>query len=136
MADETQKTEERGFKVEDRRRFAGDAGQAEEAKPEQEPAQETAKAAPSKSPEPIYPEINFSTFLISLSTQALLHLGEIPDPLNGKVETDLESAKQMIDVLGVLREKTKGNLDDNEEKLFNDILFDLRMKYVEAVKKT
>ena len=81
------------------------------------------------------PEINFSTFVISLSTQALMHLGEVASPLSGKVETDIPVAKQMIDILGMLREKTRGNLNPGEDRLMEDILFDLRMKYVEAVKK-
>ena len=81
------------------------------------------------------PEINFSTFVISLSTQALMHLGEIGNPIGGKVETDVPVAKQMIDILAMLKDKTRGNLDPNEDRLMQDILFDLRMKYVEAVKK-
>jgi hypothetical protein len=81
------------------------------------------------------PEIDYSTFVISLSTQALMHLGEIANPLTGKVEPDVPVAKQMIDILGILREKTRGNLNANEDQLMEDILFDLRMKYVEAVKK-
>jgi Domain of unknown function (DUF1844) len=84
--------------------------------------------------EPV-PEINFSTFVISLSTQALMHLGEIGNPISGKVETDVPVAKQMIDILAMLKDKTRGNLDPNEDRLMQDILFDLRMKYVEAVKK-
>ena len=54
---------------------------------------------------------------------------------SGKNETDIPVAKQMIDILGMLREKTRGNLDAGEEQLVEDVLFDLRMKYVEAVKK-
>ena len=81
------------------------------------------------------PEINFSTFIISLSTQALMHLGEVANPLSGKSETDIPVAKQMIDILGMLQEKTRSNLDAGEERLIEDVLFDLRMKYVEAVKK-
>ena len=64
-----------------------------------------------------------------------LSAGEIPNPMSGKSETDVPVAKQMIDILGMLREKTRGNLDAGEQRLMEDILFDLRMKYVEAVKK-
>jgi hypothetical protein len=64
-----------------------------------------------------------------------MHLGEIPNPMSGKSETDVPVAKQMIDILGMLREKSRGNLDAGEQRLMEDILFDLRMKYVEAVKK-
>jgi len=64
-----------------------------------------------------------------------MHLGEVPNPLSGKVESDISVAKQMIDIIGLLREKTRGNLDQGEDKLVEDVLFDLRMRYVEAVKK-
>jgi hypothetical protein len=72
---------------------------------------------------------------MGLSTQALIHLGEIPNPLSGQAEKDISVGQQMIDIIGVLQEKTRGNLDQGEEKLMEDILFDLRMKYVEAVRK-
>ena len=134
--------EGKGFTVQDRRRFSPETG---EARPDAaETASPSASAAESsqdrtarpteKEHEPL-PEISFSTFVISLSTQALMHLGEISNPLSGKVEADVPTAKQMIDILGMLQEKTKGNLDPNEDRLLEDILFDLRMKYVEAVKK-
>jgi hypothetical protein len=74
--------------------------------------------------------------VISLSTQALMHLGEIPNPANGMIETDFPVAKQMIDIVSMLREKTRGNLSSSEDKLIEDILFDLRMRYVEAVKQS
>jgi hypothetical protein len=64
-----------------------------------------------------------------------MHLGEVANPLSGKSETDIPVAKQMIDILGMLQEKTRSNLDAGEERLIEDVLFDLRMKYVEAVKK-
>jgi hypothetical protein len=64
-----------------------------------------------------------------------MHLGEIGNPISGKVETDVPIAKQMIDILAMLKDKTRGNLDPNEDRMMQDILFDLRMKYVEAVKK-
>src|SRR5262244_952627 len=141
MADEGEK-QGKGFKVEDRRRFS-ETGEARDTSKTDEPSQEepprrTADAvlggAADKS-EAQLPEINFSTFIISLSTQALMHLGEIADPLSGKSETDIPVAKQMIDILGMLQEKTRSNLDAGEETLIEDVLFDLRMKYVEAVKK-
>jgi len=142
MAGEGEKPEAKGFTVQDRRRFSPETGEAREepaepsASTDRQPAENTA-ASPNDSEaqhEPL-PEISFSTFVISLSTQALMHLGEIASPLSGKVETDIPVAKQMIDILGMLREKTRGNLNAGEERLMEDILFDLRMKYVEAVKK-
>ena len=74
--------------------------------------------------------INFSTFVLSLGTSAMINLGEIENPANQKKETDLNMAKQTIDILIMLKEKTKGNLDGQEEKLFEEILHNLRMSYV------
>jgi len=142
MAEEGERREGKGFKVEDRRRFSSETGApretvepveathgADEKKPFEESGEKTAAASEG------LPEISFSAFVISLSTQALMHLGEIANPLSGKMEPDMPVAKQLIDIIGVLREKTRGNLDSGEEKLMEDVLFDLRMKYVEAVKK-
>jgi len=142
MADEESKQEGKGFTVQDRRRFAPDTGEARKDAPEQSdqaaqsrPQSETISSGATGAREEPAPEINFSTFVISLSTQALMHLGEIANPLNGKVETDVPVAKQMIDILGMLRDKTRGNLNASEDRLMEDILYDLRMRYVEAVKK-
>ena len=142
MAEEEEKQEGKGFTVQDRRRFSPETGEARETSEEPKgftpsSASEGSNESQSKTPplEESLPEINFSTFIISLSTQALMHLGEIRNPMSGEGETDVPVAKQMIDILGMLREKTRGNLDPGEQRLMEDILFDLRMKYVEAVKK-
>lgn len=142
MANEQEKTgETKGFTVQDRRRFSPETGEAREDAPEQpSPAPNVSAGAQSgeqvrSSAEESLPEINFSAFVISLSTQALMHLGEIASPMSGKVEVDVPVAKQMIDILGMLKDKTRNNLNASEDRLMEDILFDLRMKYVEAVKK-
>jgi hypothetical protein len=146
MADEGEKGEGKGFKVADRRRFSPETGEPrEESAAAEAPA---GKAEPGageiggEASSPIHdesdatlPEINFSTFVISLSTQALMHLGEIANPVTGKIESDIPVAKQMIDIIGVLKDKTRGNLDPGELQLMEDVLYDLRMRYVEAVKK-
>jgi len=143
MASEEGKQEGKGFTVQDRRRFSPETGEAREEAAADSPKETAAavktneaQAAPAieAQPEPL-PDINFSTFVISLSTQALMHLGEITNPITGNIDTDVPAAKQMIDMLGMIREKTSGNLNANEARLMQDILFDLRMKYVEAVKK-
>jgi hypothetical protein len=141
MAGEEEKQEGKGFTVQDRRRFSPETGEAREGSEEPKgftmPGSESVGESQNKT-QPVHeslPEINFSTFIISLSTQALMHLGEIANPLSGKSETDIPVAKQMIDILAMLQEKSRGNLDAGEERLIEDILFDLRMKYVEAVKK-
>jgi len=81
------------------------------------------------------PEIDFSSFIFSLSTSALFHLGEIPDPVTQKREKDLPLAKQTIDILGILKEKTRGNLTADEERLMENILTDLRWRYIREAKE-
>ncbi len=132
------KEERRGFQVKDRRRFS-ESGDARD-----EVADEPAAPAPSSAAPPTEdaaPEqeladepVTFSTFALGLSTQALLHLGEIPNPMTRALERDLGAAKQVIDILGILREKTRGNLEPGEEALLDSVLYDLRMRYVELVR--
>ncbi len=142
----------KGFKVEDRRRFSPEgelkAEYREEGKREseeqaaekraaeaQEPAGETEEAhIPPTGFEGIPEGITFASFILGLLTQALAFLGEMPNPATGKPQIDLEAAQQIIDILGILREKTRGNLDPEEESLMDEILFDLRMKYVEKAR--
>jgi hypothetical protein len=87
-----------------------------------------------KKDEEALPKVDFTTFVLSLSHSALLHLGEAPHPETGTVEKSLPLARQTIDLLGMLEEKTKGNLSGDEERLVAQILFDLRMRYVELSK--
>lgn len=82
------------------------------------------------------PKIDFATFVLSLSHSALMHLGEAPHPETNAVSMDLALAKQNIDLLGLLEEKTKGNLSGDEERLLAQVLFDLRMRFVERSKET
>jgi len=136
----------RGFKVEDRRRFVDDAApaaesQREEPAPDPRTAETSASALHAASGGTEHDtshapphEINFSTFVMGLSTQALMHLGEIADP-EAPHGPDLDAAKQMIDLLGILREKTTGNLEPAEEQLLSSMLYDLRMRYVEVSRK-
>jgi hypothetical protein len=80
------------------------------------------------------PHVDFATFVLSLSHSALLHLGEVGHPDTGEVEKNLSLARQTIDLLGMLEEKTRGNLTGDEERLIGQILFDLKMRYVEESK--
>lgn len=80
------------------------------------------------------PVLDFTTFVLSLSHSALMHLGEAPHPETDAVQKNLPLAKQTIDLIGMLEEKTKGNLTGDEERLITQILFDLRMRYVELEK--
>jgi len=139
---------EKGFVVKDRRMFdetgesrdenqedgaAVDAGDAASAKPETMEA--TQKDAPDTADDLDYPEINFSNFIISLSTSAMFHFGDFADPATGKAEVNLEAAKQTIDIIGMLEEKTKNNLDAEETRLVQNLLFELRMRYVQEKAK-
>jgi hypothetical protein len=77
-------------------------------------------------------EFGFSTFILSLSTSALVHLGELPDPITNKKEINLQLAKQTISIIEMLKDKTKGNLTSEEESLIDSVLYDVRLKYVKA----
>jgi hypothetical protein len=125
--------EDKGYTVEDRRYLH----KSEEEKArirEEEAARRAGGAAPEEAPktsrEVPLPEITFTSFLISLSSSAFIHLGDIPDPTTGEINQDLPLAKQTIDLLGVLREKTRNNLLEEEEKLFDHLLYDLRLRYL------
>jgi hypothetical protein len=130
----------KGFQVKDRRRFTETGEAREGAAPVEEPsgqAAETKPAAAAQPPmhgrEPL--EITLSTFVMSLSTQALMCLGEIPSPLTDKTETDLDAVREFIDILSMLQEKTRGNVDAAEARLFEKVLYDLRMRFVEKARK-
>ncbi len=136
MGKDEEEQSSRGFKVEDRRRFVDDAAPASDPEPAAAAPPTESAAAADPAPhdhehDPHQQEINFTTFVMGLSTQALMHLGEIVEP-GASQAPDLPAAKQMIDLLGVLREKTTGNLDAAEEQLLASMLYDLRMRYVEV----
>lgn len=76
------------------------------------------------------PQIDFSTFVLSLNSSVLLQLGLIEDPTTGQKSKNLPMAKQTIDLLSMLEEKTKGNLSDQEENILKNLLYELRLLYV------
>ena len=133
-------SEENGksFKVVDKRKVAdseSESGVKEgiEAKlAEIEKETEEAQAAPNAEI-PNF-EADFATFIYSLNTQALLFLGKIPNPISKKYEKDVGTAKYLIDTIDMLSKKTKGNLDENEAKLIENVLYDLRMAYISEKK--
>lgn len=84
---------------------------------------------------PALPEIDFGMFVMSLASSVLVHLGEIEHPESRERQANLPLAKQTIDILGMLREKTRGNLTQEESQLLDNLLYDLRMKYVDAKKR-
>ena len=126
-----------GFKVTDRRGFAEGGepraqGGAEPAPPPPATAAEIGPAPAGVSAN--LPAVDFHTFVLSLGSSALLHLGELEHPDVGAPRKDLSLAKHTIDILVMLEEKTKGNLTPGEEKLIGSLLYDLRLRYVEAQK--
>jgi hypothetical protein len=129
--------EEKGFKVKDHRAFAQEGqatdGKEEEKKPADEPqaqaAEEPAETAEAGEQFQL-PQINFSTFIVSLNASAFVHLGMMDDPAGGKKVKNLAMAKQTIDILSMLQEKTAGNLSKDEENMLKSILYDLKINYV------
>lgn len=98
------------------------------------PEKQDAEAAVEAGDEALGP-LDFATFILSLGSSAMVHLGRIPGPGGVASPRDLPAAKQIIDILGVLEEKTRGNLDASEEKLLKTLLYDLRVQYVDAQQK-
>jgi hypothetical protein len=124
--------EGKGFVIKDKRAFdeKGELKEEKEeaaakGKEEEEKKEEEARQAP-------LPEVNFNSLIFSLSSSALLHLGEIADPQTGEKRKDIALAKHTIDTIAMLKEKTQGNLNGEEEKFLESILTDLRWRYVRA----
>jgi hypothetical protein len=139
-----ERDEPKGFQVRDRRRFT-DTGEAREnsdaaaderretAAPEGSTSETgTTRSTAARGDVPL--DITLGTFLMSLSTQALMCLGEIPHPVNGKTEVELPAVRELIDIVAMLQEKTRGNVDAAEARLFETILYDLRMRFVEKAR--
>ena len=79
------------------------------------------------------PDLSFTAFVISLATTAAIHLGDLPDPATGQpLEPNLEGAKQMIEILTILEEKTRGNLTAEERQVLEQVLYELRLHYVDV----
>ena len=160
--DKDPEDKEPAFKVQDRRRFSSEGEAKAESEESAErvevpPLNSSATASPKREevtrpsgaksagantrPEPNRgsaapaPELTFAAFVWSLSEQALAALGEIPDPATGQVSHDLIMAQQMIDIIIMLRDKTRGNLDQDEQTLVQEILSTLQMKYVELARQ-
>lgn len=81
------------------------------------------------------PPVNFLGFIAGIAAQASIYLGFVENPFTGKKEEDLEAAKHVIDTLAMLRDKTKGNLDETESMYLGDLLYGLQMEYVKRGKQ-
>ena len=119
--------EEKGFIIKDKRAL-NEKGELKE-KVKKEEKKEAKTEQKRKAP---LPEVSFNTLIFSLSSSALIYLGEMPDPKTNKKIKDLELAKHTIDTISMLKEKTKGNLTEEEQKFLDSVLADLRWKYVKA----
>lgn len=129
--------DKKGFTIRDKRTPAqtDEAGKGEVPKVETPSSGEARKAEKeTRERAADLPEIDFSSFILSLSTSVLVHLGEVPDPMTQKPDRHLPLAKQTIDLLGMLKEKTRGNLTEDEEKLIDHLLADLRWRYIREAK--
>ena len=133
-SDREKEEQEKSFTVRDKRFSAQKEGEGDskvnEVKKEKKEGE--FQGGDSAEQEAVLPEINFINFLFSISTSALIQLGEIEDPISQQTVKNLPLAKQTIDLIGMLKEKTEGNLTPDEAKLIENILFDLRMRYVKA----
>ena len=126
-----EKKKDSGFVVKDKRLFgesAEDQPQEETKTAATEEKKETARQAMDN--EANYPSVNFTNFVLSLSTSALFHFGDFPETEGGKPQKNLPAAKQIVDILDMLNQKTQGNLDKNESDLIQGVLYELKMRYV------
>lgn len=140
--DPEEENEASQFKIIDRRQFTSEGKIRQESETEPEPDEAPppqAEDPPPQVQEEKPPEtaeqdtqegMNFSSFLLSLATTGMVHLGEIPEPTTGQKLENLEAASQMIDILGILKEKTEGNLLSEESQLLESLLYELRMKFL------
>ena len=130
--------EEKGFVIKDKRSF-DDKGELRDEAPaqeEKEPGKDEQKkdSEDEESKRPPLPEANFTSLIFSLSSSALVNLGEVPDPNTGKKQKDLQIAKHTIDIIAMLKEKTVGNLTEEEDKFLEAVLADIRWRFVNASK--
>ena len=137
--------EKKDFIIKDRRIFSQENMDIDKEKEEKEKIQDAKKPEPEEAgpagekpgeneARVCLPEINFPTFIMSLNVSAFVNLGVLDNPANGKKEKNLDLAKQTIDILCMLEEKTRGNLSKDEESMLKNILYDLRIIYVKEKK--
>lgn len=129
-----EKKKDSGFVVKDKRLFDESGNERPQEEAQSSTTEEKPKFQESSPTEPKqesdYPQVTFTNFVLSLSTSALFHFGDFPEHEGGASEKNLPAAKQTIDILDMLKEKTKGNLDENENNLIQGALYELKMRYV------
>ena len=128
MSDEEEEVEGEGFVFKDSR----SSQLSEDEALDQDSQAEAQKKDPTKKQAASQPfKIDFSTFIMSLTSSAFYHLGDIADPETGKTETNLPAVQQTIDMLIMLKEKTQGNLSEEEGKLLEQLIYELQMKFMQ-----
>lgn len=132
----TKEQEEQSFRITDKRGFREDGEvrtpEASE-KTEEQPANKPSSAAEGTPPGQELPPrtpIDFPSYLLTYYTQGLVLLGEVPNPYTNKKEEDVDAARHTIDVLSMLEQKTKGNLTKEEQQLLENVIYELRMKFM------
>ncbi|MBX3331523.1 MAG: DUF1844 domain-containing protein [Nitrospira sp.] len=120
--------EEHGFVIRDRRASGGAEAAPAASSPSKQSMSATSPPEPSQAPPT--PPVTFSSFIISLGSSSLMFMGEQLDPQQPSMPVNLPQAKEIIDLLSVLEDKTKGNLTPDEQTVLRDMLYALRMKYV------
>jgi len=125
---------EKGFVIKDKRTLDETGKTKATAGDEEKPKKEAQKGPSQESSQMPLPEVNFPSLIFSLSSSALYHLGELPDPETNEKKKDLSLAKHAIDTIAMLKEKTVGNLGADEEKFIVNVLTDLRLRYVKEKK--
>jgi hypothetical protein len=128
---------ESGFKITDKRAFTSEGEARTETKEEksktaQSPTPKAEAKLPDSAPATDAFQMTFETLVMSLSSTAMVQLGIIADPSTDQPARNLPAAKQTIDILEILQQKTKGNLDSSESKLLENILYELRLIYLEV----
>ncbi|MHB8845212.1 MAG: DUF1844 domain-containing protein [Nitrospirota bacterium] len=127
--------DDQGFSVRDRRSAAADPAREERKHgPEADPMARAAKAYEEHQGN-VPADLDFSTFIISLATSAQVGLGAVPHPETNTFSRNIPAAKQMIDILAIVREKTRGNLTEPESALLEQVLFNLHIHYVRTVEE-
>jgi len=131
---------EKGFVIKDKRIFdeSGEARKEESKKEETTADAKTEEKPPEKdsqerAQEEYLPDVTFSSFVFSLSTTVMYHFGDFPDPVTKKAQRNLTAAKQTIDILNMIKNKTVGNLDNNEKEMLEGMLYELMMRYVKEM---
>ncbi len=133
---------DQGFRVEDKRRFDADGTvrtgeeltEEERGGVAEEPSASSGSSGSDPAAAAAAGELSFSSFMVGLASQAVMFLGAVGDPTTGLVTKDLGQAKALIDIIAMLDEKTAGNLNEDEARMMEEMLYELRMHYVEATR--